>query len=236
MATASTVVFCNASGAFDDRRPSPWPVRRQRGQLSAIDASAARPDTVPALPISGSGYVLPAIDGKVWFGSTSRWGDDDAALRDTDHHENLDRWQRLVGASQETPLDRMSGRTSWRWVSVDRLPIIGAIPSELLDANDVGWRGETSPRFDQPRFIARAPGLFVFAALGSRGIASASLGARLLAATITGAPSVVEADLIDAVDPARFVSRRFRRDESARNRDTASAGQAPAEGSPGAAD
>ena len=54
------------------------------------------------------------------------------------------------------------------------------------------------------------------AALGSRGIGSAALGAEMLAATISGAPVPAEADLIDAVDPARFLSRRFRRGEAAR--------------------
>ena len=231
--TASTVVFCTANGSFDERGPSPWPMRRQRGQLSAVRASDAPQATVPTLPISGSGYVLPAIDGTVWFGSTSRWDDDDPTVRDTDHRDNLERWQRLVGTPQRTDA-ALWGRTSWRWVSGDRLPIIGAVPAELLDGIDAGRRGEVPSRREQPRFVARAPGLFVFAALGSRGIALAALGGRLLAATITGAPSVVEADLIDAVDPARFVSRRFRREESARNRE-ASADQAPAEGSPGAA-
>jgi tRNA 5-methylaminomethyl-2-thiouridine biosynthesis bifunctional protein len=71
-------------------------------------------------------------------------------------------------------------------------------------------------RLDQPRLVARAPGLYVFSALGSRGIASSTLGAQLLAAAITGSPSPVEADLLDAVDPARFVVRRFRRDETSR--------------------
>ena len=50
-----------------------------------------------------------------------------------------------------------------------------------------------------------------------------------------GGPSVVEADLIDAVDQARFLSQRFRRDESARNRDTSAEAQPPEAGSPGVA-
>ena len=239
VATTSTLVFCNGSGAFGQHGTSPWPVRRQRGQVSSVgstDASGA----VPALPITGSGYVLPTIDGRVWFGSTGQWHDDDPDVREHDHRENLDRWRRLIGTAPEVLSSSMSGRTSWRWVSDDRLPIIGAVPAmetEMIEGAEVGEicrKGAPSSRLDQPRFVARAPGLFVFAALGSRGIATASLGSRLLAATITGAPSVVEADLIDAVDPARFISRRFRRDESARNRDASSKAQPPEAGSPGA--
>ena len=232
---SETVVLCNASGAFDRSGLVPWPVRRQRGQVSSAAVADLPAGTVPRLPITGSGYVLPEIDGRVWFGATTQWHDDDGAVRDSDHRENIDRWRRLVGAASAPPLDRVSGRTSWRWVSGDRLPIIGAVPAASVGDFAEGPRGSQSSRLDQPRFIARAPGLFVFAALGSRGIASASLGARLLAATITGAPSMVEADLIDAVDPARFISRQFRRDESARNHEASSGTQPPTAGSPGAA-
>ena len=69
----------------------------------------------------------------------------------------------------------------------------------------------TSARPEQPRFAPRAPGLFVFSALGSRGIAWSALGAEVLAAAISGGPAPLEADLLDAIDPARFASRAFRR-------------------------
>ena len=61
------------------------------------------------------------------------------------------------------------------------------------------------------RFAPRQAGLFVCTALGSRGIAVSVLGARIVADAIVGAPSSVEADLLDAVDPARFAVRAFRR-------------------------
>jgi tRNA 5-methylaminomethyl-2-thiouridine biosynthesis bifunctional protein len=51
--------------------------------------------------------------------------------------------------------------------------------------------------------------------LGSRGIPWSALGAKLLASLITGAPAPIEAILIDAIDPARFVSRRVRRASAA---------------------
>ena len=84
------------------------------------------------------------------------------------------------------------------------LAAIGAALGVELAAQD-------SPRPEQPRFAPRAPGLFVFAGLGSRGIAGSALGAQVLAASITGAPMPLEADLLDAIDPARFASRAFRR-------------------------
>jgi tRNA 5-methylaminomethyl-2-thiouridine biosynthesis bifunctional protein len=69
---------------------------------------------------------------------------------------------------------------------------------------------ETDRAIDQPRLIPRWPGLFVYTALGSRGITWSALGGQVLAAWVTGSPSPIEASLLDAIDPARFAARRAR--------------------------
>ena len=69
-------------------------------------------------------------------------------------------------------------------------------------------------RLEQPRFVPRAPGLFVFTALASRGIAWAALGAQTLAALVAGTPCPLESSLLDAVDVARFASRVARRERA----------------------
>ncbi|HEY4957786.1 MAG TPA: FAD-dependent 5-carboxymethylaminomethyl-2-thiouridine(34) oxidoreductase MnmC, partial [Caldimonas sp.] len=217
VAAADAVALCNAGGAFDLLGGAPWPVERQRGQTSGIAVTHLPANAIPRLPLTGVGYALPAIDGTVWFGASAQWNDSDAAVRPADHLDNLERLARLVGLPAWAPrigLDDIDGRTGFRWQSRDRLPIIGAVPAAL--AVVAGFAGPaTAPRrLDQPRLVPRAPGLFVFSALGSRGIASSTLGAQLLAAAIAGAPSPVEADLLDAVDPARFLVRRFRHDDA----------------------
>ena len=106
----------------------------------------------------------------------------------------------------------LAGRVAWRWASPDRLPLVGAVPHRAVaEALGIEEQAEPSARPEQPRFTPRAPGLFVLAGLGSRGIAGAALGARVLAAMIAGAPVPLAADLLDAIDPARFASRAFRR-------------------------
>jgi tRNA 5-methylaminomethyl-2-thiouridine biosynthesis bifunctional protein len=60
--------------------------------------------------------------------------------------------------------------------------------------------------------VPRTPGLHVLTGLGSRGITLAPLMGRLLAARIEGAPWPLERDLADAVDPARWLVRRARRE------------------------
>jgi tRNA 5-methylaminomethyl-2-thiouridine biosynthesis bifunctional protein len=216
LASADVIVLCNGGGAFDLLGPPPWPVESQRGQMSAIAAARLPAGAIPRLPVAGAGYVLPEIEGSVWFGASAQWSDSDATVRPADHVDNLQRLARLVGLVALPPLEDLAGRTGFRWQSRDRLPIIGAVPAALSAEAGFGLPAPAPGRLDQARLVARAPGLFVFGALGSRGIASSALGAELLAAAITGAPSPVEADLLDAVDPARFLVRRFRHDEASR--------------------
>ena len=222
---APVVVLCNGSGALG--AGTPWPIRRQRGQVSALAATELTPIGPPRLAIAGGGYVVSADDGTVWFGASSAWDDEDPALRGQDQQRNLDRLAALLGLAEPPPLDRLGGRVGFRWASDDRLPIIGAVPARVAESMAPGFVGARSPRWDQPRFVARAPGLFVCCALGSRGIASAVLGAEVLGAAIVGAPLPAEADLLDAIDPARFLTREFRRGEAARERPAAGRAQPP---------
>jgi tRNA 5-methylaminomethyl-2-thiouridine biosynthesis bifunctional protein len=184
---------------------SEWPVESIRGQLST-SRNAALLAALPNVPIAGSGYLLPEIDGRAIFGSTSQPGDEDASVRELDHIANIAQLGRLLGRSADLQPSELEGRTAWRFSSRDRLPIIGAVPQSLAAGH---------VRLDQPRFVPRIPGLFVFTALGSRGITWSTLGARILASQVTGSPSPVEASLLDAVDPARYVSRVARRGDYA---------------------
>lgn len=199
---ASTVVLANAGAALQLLGAPDWPVDRVRGQISLLPASAL---ALPRIPVAGAGYLLPELEGgRAMFGATAQRDDGDASVREIDHRANLAQLAQLVGHEVDARPADMQGRTDWRWSAVDRLPLIGAVPDAEAAAN----------RLDQPRFVPRVPGLFVFAALGSRGITWSALGAQLLASIITGAPAPIEASLIDAVDPARFVSRRARRSSS----------------------
>jgi len=60
-------------------------------------------------------------------------------------------------------------------------------------------------RADAPRLLPRQPGLWLHSGLGSRGLTTATLCAELIAAQVSGAPWPLEADLVDAIDPARWL-------------------------------
>lgn len=206
LAEAGTLVLANAGDALRllGARFAP-PLVPVRGQISIIEreALAARGFDAPQRPVAGSGYVLPAHAGRVVFGATAIRGDSATDLRDADHRANLAQFGRLLGRELDVPIAALAGRAALRWSSDDRLPLVGAVPD--LEA------ARSALRREQPRFVPRCPGLFMFCALGSRGIVSSTLGAQVLAAWIAGAPVPLEAGLLDAIDPARFVSRGVRR-------------------------
>lgn len=203
---AGTLVLANAGDALRllAGRFTP-PLTPVRGQVSRAPAAAlqALGVALPTRPVAGAGYVLPPHAGEVVFGATSSPGDARADLREADHHANLEQLARLLGRPLDLDTSALWGRAAVRWRSDDRLPLVGPVP-DIAAA-----RG--AARLEQPRFVPRCPGLFVFTALGSRGIVSSTLGAQVLAAWIAGAPVPLEAGLIDAIDPARFVSRGVRR-------------------------
>ena len=188
-----------------------WPLTWVRGQISRWRHAGRARIERPRLPITGAGYVLPGIDDGLVFGATSAPGDPDPAVRRQDHLENLAQLRRLLPALAGAALrvDDLEGRTAWRCSSLDRLPLIGAVPLISDLAFDEAL-SQAAPAL-QPRFVPRAPGLYVFSALGSRGITWSAFGAQVLAARISGAPVPLESALLDAVDPARFLVRTSRR-------------------------
>lgn len=195
---ADAVVLANAGDAFRLLAPAAWPVRKVRGQVSIAAAGAL---ALPRVPVAGSGYLLPAVGGQAVFGATSQVGDDEASPRLSDHLRNLEQLAALIGEWPRISPDSLSGRVGWRWVSDDRLPLVGAVP----------LASQAGSRLDQPRMVPRMPGLYLFTALGSRGITWSALGAQSLASWVTGGPAPVESSLLDAVDPARFMARAARR-------------------------
>jgi tRNA 5-methylaminomethyl-2-thiouridine biosynthesis bifunctional protein len=196
---------------------SPLPMGRVRGQISRLGQNMQLAPTALARPVAGSGYALRLDGGDVLCGATSHHHDEDPTIRDADHAHNLQQAWRLGvwGASDGAMPDitasalpnGLQGRVGWRATTPDRLPLVGALPLPLAALRE----SPKAVRLEQPRWIPRrrSPqgGLFILSGLGSRGITWSVLAGRLLAHWVTGSPCPVEADLRDALDPARWLSR-----------------------------
>lgn len=190
IASAPVVVLANADDALRlAGLPVHW-LQRRRGQVSWTVQPAAR---APRVPVASGGYVLALADGRLLFGASN---DDahDPAVRAADHLGNRARAAALLGDVVLQDGEHLGGRVGWRATTTDRLPFVGPAP-------DLG--AARPARADAARLQPRLAGLWLHTGLGSRGLTTAPLGAELIAAQVSGAPWPLEADLADAIDPAR---------------------------------
>jgi tRNA 5-methylaminomethyl-2-thiouridine biosynthesis bifunctional protein len=208
LAQAPVLVLANAQHALPLLNPwmgdADWTVEVVRGQISQLPASVAHAASLvlPQLPLAGAGYALPLAAHGLLFGATSDQGDLDANVRLSDHQANLAQLEKLLGHTLPASIKastQWQGRTAWRCMTEDRLPIAGPVPNAQASTTD------------QPRLVPRIPGLHVCMALGSRGITWAPLMAEVVACGISGAVMPLESSLLDAIDPARFAARAVRR-------------------------
>ncbi|MEO7152067.1 MAG: FAD-dependent 5-carboxymethylaminomethyl-2-thiouridine(34) oxidoreductase MnmC [Burkholderiaceae bacterium] len=210
IAQSPTLVLANADGAARLAGVD-WPLHSVRGQLSWLEPDGAGASRCaiepPRIAITGPGYLLPWVDGRMIFGATAQPGDPDPSVRRSDHAANLASLARLIGHDCGVDPDRLAGRTAWRCSAPDRFPVIGALSAGNPQA-DGGVDRDPRDRADQD---TGSDGLHVHIGLGSRGIGWSALGSRLLAAAIAGGPSPLPAGLRAAIDPARFAARAARR-------------------------
>ncbi len=198
IARARACVLANADQAAVLAPWARWPLETSRGQSTCLPAGT-RGLAAPRLPIGSKGYALTMNDGRVLCGASAHRGDAHDHPRASDTADNLAKLARLTGSRPDIDPASTIDRVGWRVRTVDRLPIAGAVPIATLP--------EPARQQAQPRHVAREPGLYVLTGLGSRGLTLAPLMAEVVAAAILRRPVPVEASILDAVDPARFILR-----------------------------
>jgi tRNA 5-methylaminomethyl-2-thiouridine biosynthesis bifunctional protein len=195
IAQAGLVVLANAHDALRLAGLPAHALQSRRGQLSWWTPPPSFVHTAPRIPVASGGYVLQLNDGTVVMGATNQANDADATVRAGDHAHNLARAARLLDVTPVPDGAAMHGRVAWRAVARDRLPLIGPAPDTQAPP----------PRRQGVHLMPRQRGLWLHTGLGSRGITTAALGGELIASQVLGEPWPLEADLADAIDPARIL-------------------------------
>lgn len=192
IARAPVAILANGVGIRALPQAATLPVRPARGQVSHLPAE---PASAPRVVVCRLGYVSPEVDGLRCAGATFVADDEATELREAEHRENLDKLDFILpGFAAPFDLAGLAGRVGFRPASPDRLPMIGAVPA-------VAQAGRDTPLVDIPR----QPGLYAVSGFGARGLVWASLAGELLASRLSGEPLPLERDLVDAMDPARYL-------------------------------
>jgi tRNA 5-methylaminomethyl-2-thiouridine biosynthesis bifunctional protein len=195
IARAPVLVLCTAEASLAGQ--AHLLTNRVGGRVTHLGADAL-PDLRTVL--LAEGFAIPALEGVVVTGATfEREGEAGLTPAQADG-QNLARLGQIIGRAPDAATVT-GGRAGWRLVTIDRLPIIGALPDEDRVLASAG------AQLDQ---LPRQPGLYAALGYGSRGLLWSALGAEVLASLIDGGPMPIEAGLARAVDPARFALRAAR--------------------------
>lgn len=201
------VVVANGLDALRFVQMRSLPLSGSAGQIEYFPNAAP-----PARAYAFGPYVAPAPRGGLVIGATYAALETDMAISpSTDatlkNLANLsDAMPALVRSLQPAA---STPRAAVRCVTPDRLPVAGPVPdwgyySGAYDGLRTGKRG------DYPSG-ERLSGLYALIGLGSRGLVTAPLAAAMIVADITGEPAPVEAQVSEALDPARFFIRDLKR-------------------------
>ncbi|TFW30832.1 FAD-dependent oxidoreductase [Massilia horti] len=195
LARAPNVVLAGGAGATRFAQAARLPLTAIRGQVTHLPAAM-----LPPLPLvlCREAYLTPESHGIRSAGATYDL-DSERELRESSQLENIDKLRALVSDPATAAGAPLAGRVGFRCVAPDRLPLVGRLP-------DFESAGTTERLRDVPRH----PGLYSLLGYASRGLIWAPLAAELLAAQIEAEPLPLAANLVDALDPARFVLRARR--------------------------
>ncbi|WP_422474522.1 bifunctional tRNA (5-methylaminomethyl-2-thiouridine)(34)-methyltransferase MnmD/FAD-dependent 5-carboxymethylaminomethyl-2-thiouridine(34) oxidoreductase MnmC [Endozoicomonas sp. ALB032] len=190
------------------------PLKNIRGQITEIsctDDSALLKTTV-----CGEGYAAPAVHGRHTIGATFDFHSDSAEVLQEDHEKNLAMQKkcapalfRALGGEQA---NISGGRASFRCTTPDYMPAVGGIVDQEDFLNEFAMlrKNMKHPFTHPPEYLN---GLYINAGHGSRGLITAPLSGELLAAQMNGECSPVASDLLEHLNPTRFLVRAMSRNQ-----------------------
>ncbi len=154
------------------------------------------------------GYIIPDVNGFHIVGATFDPTDPSEILK---KEHNIYLLQKLKNIFPEiNPEDglNLEGRVSFRAMSKDHLPIVGAVPNLQAFQNEYSdlWKSNIYKDYRDGQY---EPGLFVSTAHGSRGILNSYLAANVISSMITGGPLTIHSELLEKINPSRFLIQSF---------------------------
>lgn len=189
------------------------PLKPIAGQVTLIQNEVAR--TLNAV-ICTDRYIMPATQKGNLIGSSFRVNDSNCLVTDEDNETNISALFEHLPSLKHATTKTLSARTSVRCTSPDYLPLVGALCDPdgfTTQFKDPLHRQLTAK--EKPANLLR--GLWVNTGLGSKGLCSSHLCAKLLAAMMNNEALPVPTDLVSRLNPNRFLVRELIRSARARS-------------------
>ncbi|TAE34753.1 MAG: bifunctional tRNA (5-methylaminomethyl-2-thiouridine)(34)-methyltransferase MnmD/FAD-dependent 5-carboxymethylaminomethyl-2-thiouridine(34) oxidoreductase MnmC [Alphaproteobacteria bacterium] len=204
---ADAVVLANAYAAQALLADHALPMRQIHGQITYLPQQDVQ--NAPTHVVCHHGYMTPAIEGVHYIGATFDPEEEEASVTSARHRVNLESLhQRFPHMLPSVPdPDLMQGRSAFRTVSGDRLPMIGM----LDNPDDVHHALQHSYHPARRKAIKKMPHLYVSLAHGARGLVSAPLAGAIIAAQMHNVAMSAHPLVMQALDPMRFMVRAWKK-------------------------
>ena len=203
---ADIVIIATGSDFANLAQLDALPLKRVRGQVENIESSAA------LAPLSSvichKGYLTPALDNVHALGSTYIKDDPCTDYRLSEQTTNINLHKKSLALSPwaQDIEGQGRGRAAIRCGTADHLPMMGAVPdiaSQQQQFHDL-YKALTPSHYPEASDLNN---LYMLNGLGSRGLTTSPLLAELLASQICGEPLPLSVDMLDKLNPNRFLVR-----------------------------
>ena len=210
LASASVVVLASAAEIKGFSQSAGLPLKRIRGQISRLPATAA--SRALSTVVCAEGYVAPVRQDEHTPGASFDFNSNDLTLNSADHASNMQLLEeispelsRALNAATLDP-EQLQGRAAFRCTSPDYLPIVGPLADATAFAEAYAVLSKDARQVpDTP--CPWLDGLYINSGHGSRGLITAPLSGELIAAWLNNEPLPVPADVAQACHPNRFALR-----------------------------
>ncbi|MCS2608451.1 bifunctional tRNA (5-methylaminomethyl-2-thiouridine)(34)-methyltransferase MnmD/FAD-dependent 5-carboxymethylaminomethyl-2-thiouridine(34) oxidoreductase MnmC [Halomonas dongshanensis] len=210
---ADHVIIASAHLANGFAQTQTLPLQPVRGQISEVGlpSGVKGPDAV----ICAGGYVAPALEGVLTFGASFIPNVTDLAVSQNEHQGNIEELKQMLPElvaelDAKEALAQLGGRVAIRAASPDKTPYAGPVPDAEAWKKAYAVLSKDATRIPTQAGAHHA-GLWITAAHGSRGLASAPLCAEVIASRLCDEPMPLEGALIDHLHPGRRLISALKR-------------------------
>ncbi len=205
--TSTVVIACAHQSSSIEGLPA-LPLKSLRGQVSSVYSDSL---VASQCVICGEGYLCPAIEGTHHFGATYDLNAKHTEVTAEDHQRNLlavKKWLPGWLGKSEISLENLTGRAGLRCTTADYFPLVGPYPdTERMRERFHALRYNANDRSQTEG--AYFPGIYYIGGHGSKGLTTIPSCSEWLASLIRREPSMLSAEQIAGLNPARFLIRRL---------------------------
>ena len=210
IAEAPVLIVATGSGLADLSQFHSLPLELRAGQSTQCKSSSREfRDSIKPI-VAGVRSIFPAQNEIHTVSASYRELSSGLSSRAEDDENNLREVATMFKHSEGVQLNQHVNHVRVRANSADRLPIVGQVP--IFSAMEKQYSVLTKnakQEFHKPGKYY--DGLYVSAAHGSTGVATTALAGEYLAALIQGESLPINREIMDLLNPSRFLIRNLKR-------------------------